>query len=256
MKSLHQLLLTTIALLLTTSLFAQDVSPEFKAWGLGTLKLRFSRNTSFTITQLSAIDLAPTRFQFLQVPLSMNRRIGERWNLDIGIMPSWFTQEDGVKMFNRVFTEVDFKQRWGRLRMKHSLRTEYHFPQIRKYRMRFIYSNKISYQFRDAPGRLTPFLRQQIFWYQSGRTIDYYEDGEIVETAPSNGFHRYRMTLGVRARLAKRFYGSLFYTWQREFNVPWTERGLNVQRPNGRIQAPFNNYALIGVGLSYTLKLY
>lgn len=259
MKAIRNTILAftlTFAFAINTSL-AQDVAPGMKAWGLSSLKLRFSPKSSFTVTQLTAFDMDGTGFQFLQVPLSFNRKIGNNMNVDMGFMPTVFKQTEGVKLFNRVFTEFDHKIRWGNLAMKQSVRAELHFPQLRKYRMRFIYTNKLSYRFRNAPLRLTPFIRNQIFWYQGGRDVQYYDEGELIAEQAPNGFHRFRVTIGVRMRLAKRLYGSAFYAFQREFNLPFSpERELNVPRPNGRVQAPFNNYSLVGIGISYTLKLY
>ena len=259
MHTLRKITLLTLACLFAGTILAQDVPPGFKTWGSTGLRLRITPKTSISVSQLTAFNMAPTSFQFTQGNISLNRSLGERWNIDLGAARSWFKTSEEIKTFNRVFAEADYKLKWGNLGMKQSLRAEYHFPQIRKYRTRFIYSNKLSYRFRKLPMKPQPYIRHQVYWYQGGRDVKYYDEdsGELEVSQPANGFHRYRLTLGVRAKLAKRLYGSLFYIWQREFNMPFGDfRHINVPNANGKIQAPFNNYSLIGFSLSYSLKLY
>ena len=260
---------------------AQDVPPGFKNW-MGTgLTIRVSPNTSFRVSQLTALNTGPYSYQFTQGNVSMSRSLSERWNMDVGMARSWFQQKDGIKTFNRLFAEGDYKLKLGRVSMKQSLRGEWHFPQLRKYRFRFIYTNKVSMKFKQLPGRPQPFIRQQLHYYLAGRPVKYYAEGEsegesefgdeeefeeegefgereLIAEQAANGLHRYRVFVGVRLRLAKRLYGSVFYMWQREFNTPFfPERHLNVPNQSGtKTQAPFNNYSMVGFSLNYTLKLY
>ncbi len=247
------------ALLMAGSLAAQDLPPGFKAWQYSSLRLRLNPKNSVSFSELTALNTRPMSFQFLQVNGMYSRRLANRWNLDVGYARSWFKTSEEIRVFQRVLVEIDFKQRWGEFRMKHSFRAEYHWPQLRKWQSRFIYSNKIAYRFKELPLRPTPYLRNQLYWYQGGRDVSYFEEetGELLERRPANGIHRYRMTAGVRMRLAKRLYTSVFYTWQREFNMPGNEfRRLNVPNARGNTQAPFNQFHLIGWSLDYTLKLY
>lgn len=266
MQTKNRLALIVLTLLLAVGLKAQDLQPGFKTWGGTGLNLRFSPRTTVRISQLTAFNTVPHRFQFLQSNLSLGRKIGERWNLDVGYARSWFQREESLATFNRFFAEVDYKSTLGPFNVKQSVRSEWHFPQLRKYRYRLIYTNKLSLRFKKLPLRPQPFLRQQLYWYLGGRNVRYYEfedeeleePGELLVEQPANGLHRYRLSMGVRMRLARRFYGTVYYTWQREFNTPFfPERHLNVPNRKGtRTQAPFNNYSLIGLSLSYTLKLY
>lgn len=258
-RRITALLTLLAAILLAAPLKAQDLPPGFKTWGRTALGVRVSPKTTFSVSQLTAFNQGPFQFQFLQANMGASRKIGDRWNIDAGYARSWFKSRESIKIYNRVFTEVDFKQKWGNFAMKNSLRAEYHFPSLRKWRTRYIYSNKISYRFRDLPMRPQPYLRNQLYWYQGGRDVSYFdeESGELLAQQAPNGIHRYRLTAGIRMRLAKRLYGSVFYTWQKELNMPWQEfRGLNVENLNGNIQAPFNNFSLIGFSIDYTLKLY
>lgn len=261
--------ISILLLLASLALQAQDPPSTFKAWGASSLRLRISPKTSVTASQLSSFETRPGSLQFVQANLAFSRRLSDRWNLDFGFARSWFKSSNEFKKYQRLFAEVDFRLRWGQLALKQSLRAEYHFPQLRKYRARLIYSNKLSYRFKELPLRPTPFIRQQVYWYQGGRPVTYFEDvegeegeefeegEEAIEQAP-NGLHRYRLTLGLRTRLAKYLYATVFYTWQREFNGPFAPyRQLNVPTESGRsVQAPFNNYSLIGLSLSYSIKLY
>lgn len=267
----------TIALILLLATAAgtswgQDLPPGIKAWGLTSFSLRFDKKTSLKASQLSAFNTTPqTNLQFVQANLSASRKIGDAWTIEGGYARSWFRQRDEFRTFNRVFAELDFSHRLGALKMKHSVRPEFHFPQLRKWRYRFIYSNKLSLRLKELPLRPTPFIRNQLYYYLDGRTVNYglagdeeefdeegAEPGDFEDIRPPNGFHRYRLTLGLRLRLSRGFYASLFYIWQREFNAPFLSPGdLNVPSPNsGNIQAPFNNFSVIGFSLSYQLRLY
>lgn len=280
MNTKHLLLLIFLCLLSAAPLSAQDVPPGFKNWAGTGLNIRLNRETTIRVSQLTAFNTDPYGFQFTQGNASVSRNLGERWNLEGGYARSWFKSKDQIKTYNRLFAEGDLKTTLGSVKMKHSLRGEWHFPQLRKYRFRFIYSNKVSMRFKELPGRPQPFIRQQLYYYLAGRNVTYYdveneeefeegEEGEEEEefeggesagflSQPANGLHRYRLTLGVRFRLAKRLYATAFYAWQREFNTPFfPERHLNVPNQSGtKVQAPFNNYSLVGLSLNYTLKLY
>ena len=170
MNLLRKITLLTLICLTAGSLAAQeDVPPGLKAWGSTGLRLRLSPKTSISANQLTAFNTSPMGFQFTQVNLTVNRSLGERWNLDVGGARSWFRTSEEIRIFHRILAEVDYKLKWGELGLKQSLRAEYHFPQIRKFRARFIYSNKLSYRFKKLPLRPQPFIRQQLFWYQGGR---------------------------------------------------------------------------------------
>ena len=284
---LRKISLLALICFLATAASAQDVPEGFKVWGSTGLDFRVSKKNTFSVNQLTAFNTRSFGYQFTQINLGYARKIGEQWNLDLGYAHSLFKSKDQIKHFNRVFTELDHKVKWGNLGMKNSVRAEFHFPQLRKWRTRYIISNKFSYRFKELPLRPQPFIRNQLYWYQGGRNVNYYAEGgdfddedlegeegedededfedeveegqlgDLVVSQPANGFHRYRVTFGVRLRLAKRLYGTLFYTMQKEFNMPFGEyRGLNVPTPSGNIQAPFNNFNLIGFSLNYTLKLY
>jgi len=257
-------IIIAFVLLVPGQVSGQDLPPGLKAWGSMGLQMRLNKRNAIEVSHLTAFNTGPLRTQFFQTNIGWAHKMGKCWNLDLGVAQSQFRRSEEFATYNRVLTELDFKQKWGLWSMKHSLRAEYHFPQLRKWQSRFIYSNKISYKCKELPFRPQPFIRNQIYWYQGGRTVKYYEESEAGEReflfrqAP-NGFHRYRVTLGVRCRLAKRFYATVFYIQQREFNLPFafTEmRNLNVLTAKDNVQAPFNNFSLVGIRLDYTLKLY
>lgn len=256
---------------------AQDVPPGFKSWWWGGLTVRVSPRFSVKASNLAAFNSSPYRLQFLQPQVAGSMAFGESWRVAGGYAPSIFNTSEGFRLYSRLFSEGTHSMRFGNLRMKNSLRAEWHFPQQRKYRFRFILANRLSLKTK-LPLRASPYIRNQLYYYLGGRPVVHslgeqgeFEEGEFEEDEEAgeegeldeeafapNGFHRYRLTVGLRLRLAKRLYGSVYYIWQREFNSglsPNTE--LNMPHPeSGKIQAPFNNFSLIGVGISYTIKTY
>jgi hypothetical protein len=257
---------------------AQDLPPGFKNWAIGGITAKVSPKTSLGVSQLYAFNTGPYNLQFVQSTFSAGFKLSKKFNLDFGYADSRFKSGEEFKHYHRVFTELDYSSKLSKnIKMKNSLKSEWHFPQLKKYRYRFIYSNKISFKNKFLPWRATPYIRNQVYYYLDGKATTYYaevdpeeeideegataEEGEVeierIVQAPSD-FHRYRLTLGVRMRPAKGLYLSVYYIMQKEFNTPFTEfRDLNTPNRTGtRTKIPFNNYSLVGVSLNYQFKTY
>ncbi len=153
--------------------------------------------------------------------------------------------------------------------MKNTIQAEKYFPRLQKFGARLVFTNKWTFHPGNWPLKMTPYIRNQLYYYQGGDPITYWldeddieiseegESEEFIRQAP-NGLHRYRFTLGVRSKLSKELALSLFFMRQVEFNTGWAPyRELNVYNQSmTRIKRPFNNYSLIGISLNYTFKTY
>lgn len=258
-------LILTLAAPLSAS--GQDLPPGFKNWATGTFNLRISKKNTIRFSQLYAFNTKPSGLQFIQSNVSFDRRLNKPWSAGFGYAHSAFKSSSGsFNQYHRVFVSATHRQYWGNFRGKLGGKAEFHFPQLRKWQYRFIVSHKLSWRNKFFPFKGTPYIKNQLYYYAGGREVKYWELDESeegseeyvlgAERAP-NGWHRYRFTAGMRFRFTKSFAGSFYYTIQREFNTPWNPYGLNVyNKSQTRIKVPFNNFSLVGVSLSYTLKTY
>jgi len=246
-------------------LWGQDLSQDFKHWYIFNLNTRLSKANTLTVGHLSSFDKDAGNYQhgFTQHKLVFSHRLNKKWTASAGYAHSVIKRSNNSKLtYHRVQMAITHRQRFGNFRMDNTLQLEKYIPTLQKFGARAVVTNKWRYVNKKLPLRASPYIKQQLFYYQGGSPITYwlpgdeFEEGgpDFIENAP-NGWHRYRFTAGLRVRLAKNLYSSVFYTLQREFNTglaPYRE--LNVSNKSGtRIKRAFNNYALLGVSLSYTL---
>ncbi|MEL6250725.1 MAG: hypothetical protein AAFR87_01840 [Bacteroidota bacterium] len=256
-------------LLIVASLGAQDLSQDFKNWYLFSTNLRFSKTRSVTIGHLSSFDVRGYQHKFVQNKISYNQKFGNQWTGSIAFSHSLIKRKTENLPYYRADIQINHRLKWDHWRMTNSLRLEKYFPQLSKFGARAILSNKFQYYNRKWPLRISPFVRNQLFYYQGGKEIRYFLneadiDGEngfeeegFVESAP-NGWHRYRFSLGARMRLRPDLYLTFFYTLQKEFNTGLGEfNQLHVPNEAGTsTRLSFNNYSLLGLSLAYTIKFY
>jgi hypothetical protein len=263
---MRKLTAITLYCLLGASAFAQDLTQNFKNWYLGSVNLKLSKTNSISLGHLSSFDADGYDYGFMQNRLNFNHKFGKSWTGTIGYAHSIIgVGDDDPTTFSRVHLAASHRLKHNHLRIQNKVQLEQYFTQLPKYRSRAILSTKWQYYDKNLPLRLSPYVKHQVFYYQGGEEIPYeldpedIEDGEerFIEQSP-NGWHRYRFTTGVKARLSPELSLTLFYTLQREFNTgldPFRE--INVENPSGgKTLQPFNNYSLLGVSLVYTFKLY
>lgn len=278
MKIMSKYILACAVVVLITSLDHQakaqeDLPPGFKNWALGGVNLRVTKKTTIKAYQLYALNTNPYGLQFVQSNLGVDRRVSKKVSLGMGYAHSAFKSTNGFKNYHRIYADFAIRHRIGsNIRSKTGLKAEYHWPQLRKFQYRFIVSNKLSFRNDFLPLNGTPYIKNQVFFYAGGRKNKYWETieevdeetGEVssqrelaAEQAPL-GWHRYRVTAGIRFKLTRNLSGSIFYTMQKEFNTPWSgNRALNVQnKSQTRTKLPFNNFSLVGVSFFYTIKAY
>lgn len=261
-------LLVTLLMLLQLSI-AQDLSRDFKNWYIAGVNARISKKTTLKLSRLNSFDVKGYRAGFNQSSLGMAYRLNKRWELGGAYAFSVINGSNSKTQYHRASLYVTQRSSFGNFRMKNTTQVEKYFPIQPKFGARLVLTNKWSYSNRKWPLRMSPFVRNQLYYYQGGKPIVYWlpeeefevgEEGEVeesIEQSP-NGWHRYRFSFGVRSKLSKQLALSLFYIKQIEFNTGWAPyRALNVyNKSQTRIKRPFNNYSLIGLSLVFTLKTY
>lgn len=250
---------------------AQDLSQDFKNWYIGGVNLRITKDATLKLNHLTSFDVAGYKLKFGQSGIAWKQKLNDQWSTEGGYAYNFIKGSEKTIIYHRAHLNASHRVKIGKLRMTNTVQGEYYFPQLQKFQARGVVTNKWSYYNRHWPLKISPYIKNQVFYYHGGREITYWipqdeldpelieasEEDEFVEQAP-NGWHRYRFTAGVRMKLAKPLALSLFCIHQREFNTGWAPyRELNVPNKSGtKIKRPFNNYSLIGLSLIYTLKLY
>ena len=200
----------------------------------------------------------------MQSGLAYQRRFA-KFSLEGGYSFSTIRGSKSNTNYHRAHANISNQWEWGHLKMGNRIQIEKYFPTLQKFGARGVITNKISYYKKNWVVR--PYIRNQVYYYQGGSPITYWilEDGEdnqeptyTSEENSPDGWHRYRFTAGARIKLKTRLYLTAFFTRQIEFNTGWSPyTELNVyNQSQTRIKRPFNNYSLIGLSLSYTIKLY
>lgn len=267
MKRKSQLIL--IVIFLTHTSKAQDLSEDFKNWFITGVNVRVSKATTLKLNRLNSYDVKGYRAGFNQTSFGAAHRLNKKWEIGGAYAYSTIIGSRTKTNYHRISAYVSHRKKFGKFQMKNTVQLEKYFPIQPKFGARAVLSNKWSYSNKKWPLRLSPYVRNQLYFYQGGEPIVYWlpeeeievnEEGEteeFIEQSP-NGWHRYRFSIGVRAKANKNIALSLFYTKQIEFNTGFAPyRELNVyNRSQTRRKRPFNNYSLVGMSIVYTLKTY
>ena len=263
MKKLISLL---ILFLLAQVIEAQDLSPDFKNWYITSINLKLSKKNAISISHLTSFNTNSYRLGFRQSSIIYTRKFNKHLSSAAGYNYNTIKGSRRNTNYHRIQLALTHKVKMNHVSMQNKIQLEQFAPRLPKYMSRGIITNKWKYSNKKWPLRLSPYIKNQFFYYLGGQAITYQdefineegEEEELLITQAPNGWHRYRLTLGIRARLAKQLHASLFYTFQREFNTglaPYRE--LNVPSISGtRTVLPFNNYSLLGISLAYTFKFY
>ena len=252
----------------------QDLKPGFKTWFDYTVEYQIQSKYIFGFNQIFSMNTQPYRLGFIQNDFGFDYRIKRRMYVGAGYVWSLFPDSQslrnrygldpnviGMLDFNRLYVDFSYKHDFfsKRVRLKHKASFQYFWPQLRKYRYRITYYFKFYFRIKHFPWRGVPFIENRFYIYLDGIPANYYDvvTGDIVETAPPNGLHRYRLKTGVRFRPGKaRFYFTPYFFFQREFNTGLLPgHDLNIQNPtSGKYSYRFNNYFVVGINATYRFK--
>ncbi|HFC01072.1 MAG TPA: DUF2490 domain-containing protein [Phaeodactylibacter sp.] len=236
---------------------AQDVKSDFNSYFSYSLSYRLNKKIKLHAGQLLCFNNNPYEFQYNQMKFGASYRFSKKISVDLYVKPMLFKGTIQSKWYNRLSTTISHRAKIFSLPLKNSITAEWHFPQLKKYRYRFIYTLKYSFKNKVLPLRATPYIKYQLYYYLGGRPMNYYDEaGDVLlaRQAP-NDFHRFRLGAGVRFRPFKKFYVTLYYIWQQEFNTTFTKnRKLNIlNKSQTKIKYPFNDYQVLGLSLSYSI---
>lgn len=226
-----------------------------------TLGVSKKLNDKFQISyyQLHSLNLAETRFNFIQPDLEIGYELSKNLDLDLGYSPTFSL--DGVKgnqlLYHRVSADIKLSTKVSkRIRMKNSLTMEHHFTQRSKFQQRYYYRLDLYYRDTKLPWRLRPFVNQKLYWYSNGRDLQYYDaNGNTTELKSPNGLHAYRIQAGIKLYPMDDFNFSIYFQKQKEFNSGILgSRDINSINPNSNtIRRPFYDFSVIGISCNYSL---
>lgn len=237
---------------------AQDVDSEIIHFYSFNLDYKINTQINLQAGELFSFDSRSYHLNFVQSKLGATYRFNKRISMDFFYKPLLFKNTSGDIWYHRLSTSFHYRSRLFSFPIKNSITADWFFPQLKKYRYRFIYSIKLSLKNNFLPLRATPYLKSQLYYYLDGKPLNYWDDNReklLARNAP-NDFHRLRLGTGVRFRPSKHLYVSLYYIWQIEFNTTFTtNRQINIlNKSQTAIKYPFNDYQVIGLSLSYYLR--
>lgn len=255
---MRTILYIIISLSICNSLSAQDLAPGFKSWATLGLDMRVSKKSSIAISNLTSIDNRSFTLGFMQTNAEMKVRLNNRFAINGGYKLSIFGIPGNIRLYHRVFVAPSIKHDLGIGTMSHTVNSEFHFPALRKYKYRLIYTIRYGVKLKFLPWKGKLYAKGELYYYLGGRPINYYSDnGDFIAKNSPNDFHRYRTGLGLRMKPSRNLRLSVYYMWQQEINSGLNPtRNINVPNSGGnKIQLPFNNYSVVGVFLGYRLDL-
>lgn len=246
---------------------AQDQPPGFKNWATIGVKVKTSDKLTISYSHLTGtstnvgVNNQSYGLYFMQGNLGFNVRTGKKTDIQLGYKANVLGLSAGssTNLYNRFYVQGSGRADIFKMLSKHTLTLEWHFPQLRKYRYRAIYTFRYFIDNDFLPWKMKPYIKAQLYYYLDGRSISYYDEtGKRIAKKSPNDFHRYRLGAGLYMKPSKQLRLSLYYLWQQEFNTFLTRnRDLNVPSKSGRsIKAPFNNYSVLGISLTWKIKVY
>ncbi|MFH6771050.1 DUF2490 domain-containing protein [Gaetbulibacter aestuarii] len=209
--------------------------------------------------QLHSFSFNSSSLNFIQPDLELGYDLAPDWDVKLGYSPTFSL--DGVAgnqlVYHRISARVRLSSHLGRrFRMKNALVAEQHFTQRSKFKQRYYYRLDLYYRDTDLPWRLRPFVNQRFYYYANGQKLQYFNtDGEPTAYESPNGFHAYRLQIGVKVYPIDHFNFSIFYLKQKEFNSRlFNSRDINTIDPNtNTVSRKFYDFTTIGLSCSYNL---
>ncbi|WP_422079406.1 DUF2490 domain-containing protein [Ulvibacterium sp.] len=236
-----------------TNLVAQE---DLKVWTGHSWSTKITNEWRIRAGQLYLFD-ENMDLTSLQNSARIDYRFNRRFRVGFGYIRSSDPADPDQQARNRIETRFRLSQRWGKLRIAHTLRPEWHFPERSKFEYRIRYALRLHAGDWGLPLDITPYLTNELHYYLDGRPFQYRDNNgdKLVRQSP-NGLHAHRIRLGVRFRPFKRASASLSFMRQTEFNIGSPYRRLNVQDPrNGEIKRRFNNFSVLAFSFFYSINL-
>ena len=215
-------------------------------------------NSKVYVGQLLAFNNNPNILKFNQFKIGISKRVLKNISIRFFYKPMILYGKSKNFLYHQLSPSVTLRSKLFTLPLRNSVTVDLFLPKLKKYKFRFIYTLKLFFKNKYLPFRTTPYIKFQLYYYLNGKPIKYYNRNSsdlLIRNSP-NDFHRFRLGMGIRFRPIKYFYITLYYTLQKEFNTSLTEnRGLNIwNKKQTKIQSPFNNYQILGLNFSYSIR--
>ncbi|MEM1135043.1 MAG: DUF2490 domain-containing protein [Bacteroidota bacterium] len=254
MKNLRAIILTITVMIFSNKIYGQD---PMRLWMSYRAQIRVTKEWRISAGQSYLFSERAEELSSTQNVLNIIYRLNSKVNFGMGFQTSKSMTNLNQADRNRVTARFNLANNIENYRISHSFRAEWHSPQRSKYEYRLRYGFRIHNRKLRLPLKARPFITNEFHYYLSGDPLWYRDDeGErLVRQAP-RGVHAHRITLGVRIRPFRRFYTTLSFMRQTEFNAGNKYRSINVVDPrNGRVRRRFNNFNVINISTSYRINL-
>ncbi len=248
------ILLVFLAISLYSNTFSQNAT---KVWFGLSAQARITREWRVSVGQLYMFNRGPLDWATLQNSVNITYRHNRKLRTGLGYQQSTAPFDQSREARNRLTGRLSYYGNLQRVRILHSFRAEWHFPERSKFEYRLRYAFRLHLRNWDLPYGARPFITNEFHYYLSGRPLSYRnESGERVARQSPNGLHAHRLTLGIRFSPLRRTNITVRFMRQREFNIGHKYRRINVEDPrNGKIRRKFNNFSAIVISTSYRFSL-
>lgn len=225
---------------------------QWQSWNGIAATASLTEKVDVRLSHLRGFELQPQlRNHFHQTGFSANYKIAKRWDAGAGIMLITPTsnKDTRTRLFIRAAHTYRINKQWNWI---NGIRVETNSANENRFNQRIVLSSRVAMRKRLEPLNMKAAAGYHLFYNMGGRAITYFNDKrEPVATNTPDGFHRGRLFINLDFKLSKVLSLDVNYFNQHEFNLLASPtRKMNVPNASGRIQRPFDNYNMIGVGLT------
>ena len=246
-------------LILTRLGKTQDISNDFKSYHTLTLQYKLDKKNRLSLAYTGINDITPYDYNYAQFGLRYRRRLkGKRYiNAKLDYISVKQSAMNVFKPFYRMSMGYIVNHRVKKFLLSNAIYGELFLPRFNKYQMRYIYNLDITYKWDMTDWRIRPYMKFKLYYYSRGNYLNYYSDeGDLVARKAPNDIHRWRWHMGFKLKPSKRFYVTLSYFWNEEFNAKINRNSeINIYNRNKTgVRFPFNSYGALALAMTYKIK--
>ncbi len=220
------------------------------------MSIKLSKDWRLTVSETYGIRFQHTRLSFRDSGVTVFHRLSKGLDLFCSYSHSIsLSKSKKAKHYHTVSGGISRSLKTDLLRVDYRVKTEYHFRSQDKFRIRILPQFRL--RTRQKFAGFTPFASLRLYYYLGGEAIKQYNHaGVIMQEVAPYGFHRARLSIGSTYKVSSRLFLKLQLTSQKEFNTIFAyKHRINVLNPEtGKVERPFNNYKIFGLGITYIIK--
>ena len=245
--------------LCANSIVAQDINNNVKLFTSISIHQRINANERFTLSYNDIRDINSLSLRYSQLGIRYRFRLKKRLYLKFktDFLQIQSRSGESVRQGYRFGLSVYGLHRINKAAITQGLEYEYFLPKFRKYQSRIIYHLDFTYRWDVTDWRLRPYSKVKLYYYSGVDSVRYYDaERDLIATNNPDGFHRWRLYLGLKMRPSKSIRCSVSFLVNQEFNTNIGQfSGINIpNKKETRVQLPFNNYTGWVLSLNYLLK--